>query len=539
MRKSISNDQPNPKKRAKNILKHATNRNKIQDKLEEKNKIKVSPLNGKSEYNVFLIIGLKKDYLNRAIISFYYEKDLKFDYNILNVNGNNKSITGDLILIQIELDEPINELMIKISGYKIKLKIPNDNNYFCLKNIGYGLGKGSNILEVKEDIIFEEFLEYFYSKTKPAENIEIKQDMLKSFKKNNYQDKFNISKLQKFCLKNKLEYDGKIIIKEDPEIMREIPITDASPEYIDYIKLIKDNKIIEVFINKDKEEKFYEIILEQIKKITDLNSIFEIFPNEKINNKFLPLIHKKIIEIKNTIPNDINEKVEDIFNIFDNILYLYFSFNLEKYLKELLLSNTDIFHSYFKYLLNGENKIKLKKEMLYFILDIEIELAIQDFEQNKNSNLLIDNLLNSENAFSEYILKQINNLSFNEKDFYQKGISQKIILYNAIIKKNNNLLNKFVNAEGTYPNTIRKVKNIILSDFSKENIGININSVSEYETKISLIISEKGDDLLLTKLKDCAKRCEIFFNNVENILKYYRIFFPNSKKDKVELIKKI
>ena len=93
--------------------------------------------------------------------------------------------------------------------------------------------------------------------------------------------------------------------------MREIPITDASPEYIDYIKLIKDN-IFDVFINKDKEEKFYEIILEQIKKITDLNSIFEIFPNEKINNKFLPLIHKKIIEIKNTIPNDINEKVDDI-----------------------------------------------------------------------------------------------------------------------------------------------------------------------------------------------------------------------------------
>ena len=76
----------------------------------------------------------------------------------------------------------------------------------------------------------------------------------------------NISKLQKFCLKNKLKYDDKIIIKEDPEIMREIPITDASPEYIDYIKLIKDNKIIEVFINKDKEEKFYEIILEQTKK---------------------------------------------------------------------------------------------------------------------------------------------------------------------------------------------------------------------------------------------------------------------------------
>ena len=544
----MKNDQPKPKKRTVNISQPSTNRNKIQDGREiishylaEKNKIKVSPLNDKSKYNVFLIIGLKKDCFKKAIISFYHEKDPKFDYNILNVNDNNKNITGELILIQIELDELINELMININGHKTKLKITYvTNNYFCFKDIGYGLGKGSNILEVKEDIIFEEFLEYFYSKSKPAENIEIKQDMLEAFSKNECENflnyKNNISKLQKFCLKNKLKYKKSIIIKKDPEIMREIPITDASPEYIDYIKLIKDNGVVEFFVDAGMEEKFYEIILEQIKKITDLNSVFEIFPIEKINNKFLPLIYKKIIEIKNTIPDDINEKIEDIFYIFDNILYLYFNFNLEKYLKELLLSNTDIFHNYFKYLLNGENKIKLKKEMLYFILDIEIELAIQDFEQNKNSNLLIDNLLNSENAFSEYILKQINNLSFNEKDFYQKGISQKIILYNAIIKKNNNLLNKFVNAEGTYPNTIRKVKNIILSDFSKENIGININSVSEYETKISLIISEKGDDLLLTKLKDCAKRCEIFFNNVENILKYYRIFFPNSKKDKVELI---
>ena len=195
----MKNDQPKPKKRTVNISQPSTNRNKIQDGREiishylaEKNKIKVSPLNDKSKYNVFLIIGLKKDCFKKAIISFYHEKDPKFDYNILNVNDNNKNITGELILIQIELDELINELMININGHKTKLKITYvTNNYFCFKDIGYGLGKESNILEVKEDIIFEEFLEYFYSKSKPAENIEIKQDMLEAFSKNECENFLN------------------------------------------------------------------------------------------------------------------------------------------------------------------------------------------------------------------------------------------------------------------------------------------------------------------------------------------------------------
>ena len=187
----MKKDQSKPKKRTVGVSQPSTNRNNIQDGREiiahypaEKNKTEVPPLNDKSKYNVFLIIGLKKDCFKRANISFYYEKDPKFDYNILNVNDNNKNITGELILIQIELDKRIKELMIKINSYKIKLKITYvTNNYFCFKDIGYGLGKGSNILEVKKDIIFEEFLEYFYSKSKPAENIEIKQDMLEAFSK--------------------------------------------------------------------------------------------------------------------------------------------------------------------------------------------------------------------------------------------------------------------------------------------------------------------------------------------------------------------
>ena len=74
MRRSMKNDQPKPKKRTVNISQPSTNRNKIQDGREiishylaEKNKIKVSPLNDKSKYNVFLIIGLKKDCFKKAI----------------------------------------------------------------------------------------------------------------------------------------------------------------------------------------------------------------------------------------------------------------------------------------------------------------------------------------------------------------------------------------------------------------------------------------------------------------------------------------
>ena len=552
MRKSIDIDKPKPKKQYRGISQPATKRNKKQNEEEsisyyheEKNENKVSPLNDKSRFNVFIVIGLNKNYYNKGIISFYYGKDLKLDYIILNVNDNNKNISGELVLIQVELDELIDELTIKIKGgFKIKLQIPHVNNYFIFKNIGYGLGKESSILEVSEYIIFEEYLEYFSNKSKPAENIKIKQDLLKLLSTNECQkflkNKNNISKLQKFCLKNKLKYNGNIIIKQDPEIMREIPITDASPEYMDNIKLIKDNKIIEHFINTENtemEKKFYEIILKQIKKIMDLNSIFEIFPIEKINERFLPLIHKKIIEIKDTIPDDNIENVEELFNIFDNILYIYFNFNLENNLIDLLLSNIDIFHCYFKYLLNGQNKIKLKKEMIYFILDIEIEFEINDFEQSKNPNLLVDNLLNSENVYSEYILKKINVLNFNENDFYQKGISPKLSLYNAIIKKNNNLLNKFKNCEETYPNSISIIKKKILNDFIKGNKKININSILEYEKKIELIKSDEDDNLLSTKLKFYVKKCIIFFNNIDKILNYYQAFFPISKKEKVELVK--
>ena len=134
-------------------------------------------------------------------------------------------------------------------------------------------------------------------------------------------------------------------------------------------------------------------------------------------------------------------------------------------------------------------KLWINKELLYFILNIEIELDIIYFEQNKNPKLLVDNLLNSENAYSEYILKKINVLNFNEIDFYQKGISPKLSLYNAIIKKNNNLLNKFKKIEGTYPNTIRITKENILKDFINGNIKININSDQNMKKKIKLPIN--------------------------------------------------
>ena len=62
------------------------------------------------------------------------------------------------------------------------------------------------------------------------------------------------------------------------------------------IKFIKEHKIIDYFLGTEEENKFYQIIIEQVKKILDLKNIFDIFPVQKIKKKFALLISAKIKE---------------------------------------------------------------------------------------------------------------------------------------------------------------------------------------------------------------------------------------------------
>ena len=102
--------------------------------------------------------------------------------------------------------------------------------------------------------------------------------------------------------------------------MEYIDITDVDPNYLKNIELIKENKLIDIFLNSDseKEKQFYTIILNKVKKINDLESIFNIFQMKRINQGFTFLINGKMNQIKLTIL-DINfEKNPEVLNIIND-----------------------------------------------------------------------------------------------------------------------------------------------------------------------------------------------------------------------------
>ncbi len=66
------------------------------------------------------------------------------------------------------------------------------------------------------------------------------------------------------------------------------------------IKFIKEHKIIDYFLGTEEENKFYQIIIEQVTKILDLKNIFDTFPVQKIKKKFALLISAKIKENRST-----------------------------------------------------------------------------------------------------------------------------------------------------------------------------------------------------------------------------------------------
>ena len=43
------------------------------------------------------------------------------------------------------------------------------------------------------------------------------------------------------------------------EIIKQLPITDIDPEYLNNIKFIKEHKIIDYFLGTEEENKFYQI----------------------------------------------------------------------------------------------------------------------------------------------------------------------------------------------------------------------------------------------------------------------------------------
>ena len=109
---------------------------------ENKTEYKIQPLNDNSNYNVFIIIALEKNFYKNIKILFYDNTFISLKYRILNVNSDDVDnlIAYELFLIQIELDSFSDELYIIIIDNNNnelfgELIIENINNYFDFNNI--------------------------------------------------------------------------------------------------------------------------------------------------------------------------------------------------------------------------------------------------------------------------------------------------------------------------------------------------------------------------------------------------------------------
>ena len=165
------------------------------DAIENQNKYIIQQLNDKSKYNIFVLIGMKKNSYNKIKILFYYNnglypfffKSYNLKYRLINVSSKNINNQDfyELFLIQIELEDLKSELYIKIINDKNKelkgwLNVKNIKNYFSFENFHFDNTSPDNeIFSLTNDTIFIEFYNYFFTKNSINET-KFKKDMMSS-----------------------------------------------------------------------------------------------------------------------------------------------------------------------------------------------------------------------------------------------------------------------------------------------------------------------------------------------------------------------
>ena len=207
----------------------------------------------------------------------------------------------------------------------------------------------------------------------------------------------------------------------DPKIFQYIPITDIDNNYLYNITLIKKNNLWNLFSesNISLRKKFYEILLDQIKKLEDIESIFLIFPIKDIDKDLTLLLNQKIYNIKYSILDKKDKTYGLYFSIFDKWLICNDNNNLDlKYIAELLKINYEITSKYFFYLLKNKDMnyivLKIKKIIINFCLEIQ--------KDKTNAEAFCSLLLLSKdiNKLNLDILNEMNKNILTEKDFYKK-----------------------------------------------------------------------------------------------------------------------
>ena len=329
--------------------------------------------------------------------------------------------------------------------------------------------------------------------------------------------------------------------KRDPDIFKYIPITDEDENYLDYIELIKKHNLWRIFLkNKKKKKNFYNILIEQMKKIIDFKNLFDIFPINQIDIELTYSINKKLEEI---IYKDSNELNEIVYEIFDNWLIVNYKCNSNLNLNEypfIVLQKKKNISNYFFHLLKTEKMNKIRDEIKQSIINF--------FMSNNNREIkpesLIELLSIADKNDKIYFLNQLDNQVMEEKDFYNKEETKKFLLFKLffekcyLICKNNNI------NEGQYYLKSIEVKNKIFNDLYMNNVPYHIinDLIKEddiFYKKILVITdnSQKEAEHILNKFKENMMRSDIIFRDLELIHDFYTSFYSVTKRHIIDIIK--
>ena len=308
----------------------------------------------------------------------------------------------------------------------------------------------------------------------------------------------------------------------DPEIFKYIPITKTKKDDIEYIKnisFIKNNRLFDLFSahNYEVKKKFEEILLAQMKTISDLKSIFDMFPHKSIDQGFTFLINGKVDELKYTILDEAKDNEKNLFEIIDEWLLINFDNNCDlNYNCRILEINYDFTSKYYFHIFKS-------KEMQLIVNYIRGNIIKFFLGQNKenyySAESLIFLLLNSPNdQFRLYVLNQMDKFIMTKEDFYQKEENQRYQLFKLFwercgdFRKNQNI------AQGNYLNEIILIKYRLINEIRNHDISYEIiNNIIEemdfYNKLDTLFKSENMDTKqifiqLLNDVKICRERFE-------------------------------
>ena len=395
------------------------------------------------------------------------------------------------------------------------------------------LCKIHNILGIlRQEKLNEKLIDYFYNKIHEKGLFLIKNKSLNS------EDIINFIVAQDAYYFNSVYKTDEF---RDPEIFKYIIITDENKDYKKIIGLIKKYKLWDVFSNK--KTKFYEILVNQMEKIKDFESLFDIFSIKDFDREFTFLINGKIRDVIYSVLEEKKENYEKIFKIFDNWIIINLNLGLDmNYVIEILEVNYEITSKYYFHLLKS-------KEMQKYINDLKNYILNFFLDQNKkgasNAESLISLLLIAPNEqFLIYFLNQLNGKILTEKEFYQKEETDNYLLFKLFFQKCTDLIKNKRILEGHYLKETVKIRNKIFNDLKDNNVSYNtINNLMEEEKNFyNKILVMTGDEKetknFYDKFKENMEKCNKKFKELENIKDFYTAFYNNTKFSIIILIKK-